>query len=117
MHIFDLIFPEQVCLFPSLFPEQGQKIYIGRHLPVHMSTVTPLGYFTAWLNGCQGYLMDNIECYASLTVQLEQSTQRFLFCSCRLLLFNPNLYRGGGGGGGKFALQAVFSLQLQNGWC
>ena len=26
MHIFDLIFPEQVRLLPNIFPEQGQKI-------------------------------------------------------------------------------------------
>ena len=39
MHIFSLIFPEQVGLFPNIFPEQGQN-FLGRHLPVHMSTVT-----------------------------------------------------------------------------
>ena len=27
MHIFDLIFPKQVCLFPKIFPEQGQKYF------------------------------------------------------------------------------------------
>ena len=29
MHIFDLIFPEQVCLFPNIFPK---KIFLGRYL-------------------------------------------------------------------------------------
>ena len=41
MHIFDLIFPEQVCLFTNLFPEKGKKNFPGGHLPVHMSTFTP----------------------------------------------------------------------------
>ena len=27
--------------FPKLFPEQGQKIFSDRHLPVYISTVTP----------------------------------------------------------------------------
>ena len=50
MHIFDLIFPEQVYfdlnfpervfLFPNPFPGSGKKI-VGRRLPFRMSTVTP----------------------------------------------------------------------------
>ena len=42
IHIFDLIFPEPVCLFP----EQGKKKFLGGHLPVYMSTVTPPGILT-----------------------------------------------------------------------
>ena len=41
MHTFDLIFPEQVCLLPNTFPEQGQKVFLGRHISFYLSTVTP----------------------------------------------------------------------------
>ena len=43
-HIFDLVFPEQVSLFSNLFQSRVKKIfYVGRHLPVHLSAVTPPG--------------------------------------------------------------------------
>ena len=54
MHIFDLIFPEQVCLFPNLFSEQGQKNFLGRLLLVHISTVTSPGDLLKSRNGQGG---------------------------------------------------------------
>ena len=41
-------------------------------------------FFPDWLNGCQGYLLDN-KCYASLAVQLIQSPQCSLSYSRRLM--------------------------------
>ena len=38
--VFD--FPRTVTCFKNIFPEQGQKLFRGRHLPIYISAVIPL---------------------------------------------------------------------------
>ena len=42
MHVFHLIFLEQICVFPNIFPEQGKRIFPGGHFPFICLLLHPL---------------------------------------------------------------------------